>query len=105
MEDDTKAGFKSLAVLYSDRTKFLLWQLLVLMTTLLIACGRLGETGVMYYLTAVGVAMMSLGLMIAKVDLQSSESCWWWFGNGFWFGGSITGGLLVEYILAKLGGQ
>ncbi|MCJ1231629.1 hypothetical protein MMC12_008308 [Toensbergia leucococca] len=99
LKDDLKAGIKSLAVLYGDRTKSLLWQLLGLMAALLLACGWLSEMGVMYYLIAVGGSLMSLGLMIAWVELKSSESCWWWFGNGFWFaGGSITGGLLVEYL-------
>ena len=98
LEDDIKAGIKSLAVLYRDRTKSLLWQLLALMVGLLIACGRLSELSLIYHVVAVGGATMSLGLMIARVDLKISESCWWWFSNGFWFaGGSITGGLLLEY--------
>jgi 4-hydroxybenzoate polyprenyltransferase len=99
LKDDIKAGIKSLAVLYRDGTKSLLWQLLALMAALLTACGRLNEMSIMYYLVAVGGTVVSLGSMIAKVDLKSAESCWWWFGNGFWFaGGSIAGGLLVEYL-------
>ena len=99
LKDDVKVGIKSLAVLYRDRTKSLLWQLLALMTALLIACGRLSQTSEIYYVIAVGGATTALGLMIAKVDLRSSQSCWWWFGNGFWFaGGSIAGGLLAEYL-------
>jgi 4-hydroxybenzoate polyprenyltransferase len=104
LKDDLRAGIKTLAVLYRDRTKSLLWQLLALTTAMLIASGRLSQMGMMYYLVAVGGAMISLGLMVAKVDLKSTESCWWWFGNGFWFaGGSITGGLLVEYLSIELG--
>ena len=103
LNDDVKAGVKSLAVLYRDSTKSLLWQLLAVMTALLITCGRLSGMGTMYYLVATGGAMMSLGLMIAKVDLKNPESCWWWFGNGFWFaGGSIAGGLLMEYLYRNL---
>ncbi|MCJ1247589.1 hypothetical protein MMC30_004804 [Trapelia coarctata] len=99
LKDDIKVGIKSLAVMYRDRTKSLLWQLFALMAALLIACGWLSEMGVIYYLVAVGGAMMSLGLMIANVDLKDSKSCWWWFGNSFWFaGGSIAGGLLAEYL-------
>lgn len=100
VNDDIKAGIKSLAVLYQDRTKSLLWQLLVLMISLLVACGQLSQMGLAYYLIAVGGSVTSLGSMIAMVELKNSESCWWWFGNGFWYaGGSITAGLLVEYIL------
>ncbi|KAI9777022.1 MAG: hypothetical protein M1816_004984 [Peltula sp. TS41687] len=101
-KDDVKVGIKSVAVLYRDRTKSLLWRLLALMTALLIACGKLSGMGVMYYLLAIGGPIMSLGLMIAKVDLKSSESCWWWFGNGFWIPGvSIAGGLLMEYLYRR----
>lgn len=99
LKDDIDAGIKSLAVWSRDGTKFLLWRLLALMAALLIVCGRLSEMSTVYYLVAVGGATVSLGLMIANVDLKSTESCWWWFGNGFWFpGGSIAGGLLFEYL-------
>ena len=102
LKDDLKAGIKSLAVLYRDRTKVLLWQLLVSMIILLLMCGWLSRTGVIYYVVAVGGTMTSLGLMIGRVDLNSSNSCWWWFGNGFWFtGGFISGGLLLEYLCEK----
>ena len=99
LKDDVKAGIKSLAVLYGDDTKSLLWQLLALMTTFLYVSGWLGQMGMIYYLVTVGGSVLSLGLMIARVDLKNSQSCWWWFGNGFWFaGGSIAGGLLLEYL-------
>ena len=102
LKDDLKAGIKSLAVLYRDRTKVLLWQLLVSMIILLLMCGWLSKMGVIYYVVAVGGTMTSLGLMIGRVDLNSSNSCWWWFGNGFWFtGGFISGGLLLEYLCEK----
>ena len=99
LNDDLKVGIKSLAVLYRDQTKVLLWQLLALMIVLLLACGWLSQMGVTYYVVAVGGTTMSLGSMIARVELKSSKSCWWWFGNGFWFtGGFLTGGLLLEYL-------
>lgn len=99
LKDDINAGIKSLAVKYRDGTKVLLWRLLAVMAALLIVCGRLSEMGAIYYLVAVGGATVALGLMIANVDLKSTESCWWWFGNGFWFpGGFIAGGLLFEYL-------
>jgi 4-hydroxybenzoate polyprenyltransferase len=99
LEDDRKAGIKSMAVRYHDRLKPLLWQLLALKTLLLLACGWLSEMGLAYYSIAVGGAAMALGLMIAKVELKSAASCWWWFSHGFWFaGGALSGGLLVEYL-------
>lgn len=102
LEDDLKAGIKSLAVLYRDRTKTLLWQLLAFMIVLLLTCGWLSKMGVVYYVVTVGGTTMSLGLMIARVELKSSKSCWWWFRNGFWFtGGIIAGGLLLEYLCER----
>ncbi|KAF2269720.1 hypothetical protein CC78DRAFT_550626 [Lojkania enalia] len=98
LKDDLKAGIKSIAVLYQDWTKSLLWGLLFSMLTLLTACGALRGMGLVYYTLAVGGSVAALGLMIAKVELRSSESGWWWFGNGFWFaGGAVTGGLMAEY--------
>ncbi|KAL8650671.1 MAG: hypothetical protein Q9226_005042 [Calogaya cf. arnoldii] len=102
LKDDIKAGIKSLAVLYRDQTKGLLWKLLGLMTALLIVGGTSSGLGVFYFVIAVGGTATSLGLLVAKVDLHDSESCWWWFSNGFWsVGGSITGGLLAEYLYQR----
>ncbi|KAL9096979.1 MAG: hypothetical protein Q9165_000943 [Trypethelium subeluteriae] len=100
VEDDIKAGIKSLAVLFRDQPKLLLWPLFTLMAALLVECGRLGNMGTAYYGVAVGGSMLSLGLMVALVDLTDAVSCWWWFGNGFWYaGGFIIGGLLLEYVV------
>ncbi|KAL4880725.1 UbiA prenyltransferase [Aspergillus karnatakaensis] len=98
--DDRKIGIKSIAVLYGEQTKSLLWGLLAVKGALLVACGRLGHMSVVYYLVAVLGAVGSLGVMIREVDLASGESCWWWFGNGFWLaGGSIVGGLGLELLV------
>ncbi|KAL8777896.1 MAG: hypothetical protein Q9213_007663 [Squamulea squamosa] len=102
LKDDVKAGIKSLAVLYRDQTKSLLWKLLGLMATLLVFGGKASDMDILYFVVAVGGTTMSLGLLVAKVDLNNSESCWWWFSNGFWsVGGSITGGLFAEYLYQK----
>ncbi|KAI4272912.1 MAG: hypothetical protein LQ337_004990 [Flavoplaca oasis] len=99
LKDDLKAGIKSLAVLYRDETKPLLWKLLGLIITLLLVGGRASDMGILYFIIAVGGTAASLGLLVAKVDLKDSSSCWWWFSNGFWsVGGSITGGLIAEYL-------
>ena len=100
LKDDLKAGIKSMAVLFGQRTKFVLWQLLASMFVLLIVCGRLGEKNLPFFVITVIGGTISLGTMIAKVDLENAESCWWWFRNGFWVtGGSIAGGLFVEYVI------
>lgn len=98
LQADLKVGIKSLAVLLQDRTKAVLWPVLLLMTGLLVEAGRASGLGTSYHLFAVGGASLSLGLMVWCVDLQDSRSCWWWFSNGFWWtGGTIMIGLLVEY--------
>jgi 4-hydroxybenzoate polyprenyltransferase len=100
LKDDLKAGIKSLAVLYRDRTKTLLWQLLVLMAGFLVAAGWLSGTSMLFHVIAVGGSLASLGVMIQRVELERTESCWWWFGNGFWYaGGAMAAGLAAEYVV------
>ncbi|PVH92220.1 prenyltransferase, UbiA family protein [Periconia macrospinosa] len=103
LKDDLKAGIKSLAVLYRGETKSLLWKLLAMMFGLLVAVGYFTSMGPLFYLVAVGGSSLALGTMIARVELDNPESCWWWFGKGFWFaGGSIAGGLLIEYLAVSV---
>ncbi|KAL4931673.1 uncharacterized protein BDV17DRAFT_241280 [Aspergillus undulatus] len=105
LADDHKAGIKCLAVLHRGNTKPLMWRLLLAMTPLLIMCGRLGNLPVMYYSVPVLGSAGSLSVMIWKVDLRSSSSCWWCFGNGFWLvGASFVGGLLMELVLSPRAG-
>ncbi|KAL3475960.1 UbiA prenyltransferase family-domain-containing protein [Aspergillus californicus] len=96
VEDDKEAGIKSLAVLFEGR------QLLAVKAALLVACGCLSEMGAGYYAVTVLGSTASLGVMVWKVDLESSQSCWWWFGNGFWLaGGSIVGGWLWNILCSS----
>ncbi|KAL3441571.1 UbiA prenyltransferase family-domain-containing protein [Aspergillus insuetus] len=100
VEDDLKAGIKSIAVLWRQQTKVLLWGSWVALGLLLGYCGYVSNLGVLYYGIAVLGATGSLGRMIAQVDLKDEQSCWWWFGNGFWWaGGAITAGFVVEYVV------
>ncbi|KAI0443014.1 prenyltransferase [Xylaria telfairii] len=96
--DDEKLGLKSMAVLFRQQAKIVLFVILGCLVSLLATYGHFyGMTGA-YYLVGCGGCLSSLGLMIANVDLKNPQSCWWWFRYGFWFaGGSITGGLLTRY--------
>ncbi|KAH8156185.1 hypothetical protein CIB48_g12061 [Xylaria polymorpha] len=98
--DDEKLGLKSMAVLFRQQAKTVLFVILGCLVGLLTTYGHFcGMTGV-YYLVGCGGCLSSLGLMIANVDLKNPQSCWWWFRYGFWLaGGSITGGLLTQYVL------
>ncbi|KAI3325299.1 UbiA-domain-containing protein [Xylariaceae sp. AK1471] len=100
LQDDLKVGVKSIAVLFRDQTKVFLWLVLGCMIALLSIAGLLEQMGWQYYIIAAGGSALSLGAMIAHVELKDSASCWWWFRYGFWLaGGSIAGGLLSEYLL------
>ncbi|KUL91123.1 hypothetical protein ZTR_00997 [Talaromyces verruculosus] len=100
LQADLRVGIKSLAVLLQTRTKFVLWPLLALMTSLLVNCGQRSHFGAVFYLVGVGGAIGTLGTMIALVDLRDSQSCWWWFSKAFWLaGGAIYAGLLGEYLM------
>ncbi|PLB53891.1 UbiA prenyltransferase [Aspergillus steynii IBT 23096] len=103
LQADLQVGIKSLAVLFQARTKALLWPLLATMAALLIECGLLSAMSPLYYLVTVVGATLSLATMIARVDLASSPSCWWWFSKGFWWaGGAICVGLLLEYVVLSI---
>ncbi|KAI1110569.1 UbiA prenyltransferase family-domain-containing protein [Nemania sp. NC0429] len=100
LKDDLKVGVKSIAVLLRDQTKLFLWLVLGCMVGLLSAAGLLEQMGWQYYVIAAGGSALSLGAMIANVELKDSASCWWWFRYGFWLAGSaIAGGLFSEYLL------
>ncbi|OTA81550.1 hypothetical protein M434DRAFT_85456 [Hypoxylon sp. CO27-5] len=100
IKDDQKIGLKSTAVLFRERTKDFLWVMLSLLLILLTIYGRIGMMGFQYYIIAVGGCLISLGVMVANVELENPLSCWWWFRYGFWLaGGSIAGGLLSEYAM------
>lgn len=101
LKDDLKVGVKSIAVLFRDHTKVFLWLVLGCMLALLCMAGVLERMGGQYYVIAAGGSAVSLGTMIANVELKDSASCWWWFRYGFWLAGSaIAGGLLSECLLA-----
>ena len=99
LDDDIKAGIKSMAVLYQRSAKSLLWTILATMSCLLTAAGILSDMGPVYFVSSVAGTVMSLGLMIHKVQLERPESCMWWFGNGFWgAGGAVAIGLFGHYM-------
>ncbi|KAI8963315.1 UbiA prenyltransferase [Daldinia sp. FL1419] len=100
VKDDTKINLKSMAVLSGNKAKHLFWALLSGMLGFLSLSGYLAQMGPWYYILAVGGCFASLGIMILNVDLGDSLSCWLWFRYGFWLaGGSMTIGLLSEYLL------
>ncbi|KAK3302663.1 prenyltransferase [Chaetomium strumarium] len=98
-KDDTKLGIRSMAVLYGDRTKPVLWLALFCMLGLLAGCGAAAGMAWPYFGISLAGCALSLGAMIASVELADAASCWWWFRYGFWLAGSsIAGGLAVDSV-------
>ncbi len=99
IHDDVTLGVGSMAVLFKYRIKPVLYILVMVIGICLGVLGRGEQMGLLYYLVGVAGTTLFLTLMIFKVDLRDSASCWWWFSKGFWYaGGSIIGGLLSEYV-------
>lgn len=106
LADDLKNGVKSMAVLFRNYAKVLLWTLFLGMIASLIASGFYGNMGVPYYTLTVAGCVFSVGTMVCKVDLSEPGSCWLWFSNGFWLTGlGIAGGLFAEYALQRFTSQ
>ncbi|KAF3809048.1 4-hydroxybenzoate polyprenyltransferase [Colletotrichum gloeosporioides] len=98
--DDLKVGVKSTAILIQGFAKPALWSMFLSMIGCLIASGYYGGMGLPYYGLVVGGCVVSVGSMIARVDLADPASCWRWFSQGFWLtGAAIASGLLAEYLI------
>lgn len=98
VQDDMKAGVKSMAVRFVDSTKGLASTLAVCQIGLLLATGWQASLPLVYFVFACGGSATALAYMIAKVNLQEPASCAWFFRRGFWYvGGSMVTGLLGAY--------
>jgi 4-hydroxybenzoate polyprenyltransferase len=101
IHSDVLIGIGSTAVRFRNCAKRFLATQLLCMIWALIMLGVWGNFGAPYYVFAVGGSLWSLGLLLLRVDLENRDSCWWWFGTGFWYtAGAVFTGLLMEYILA-----
>ncbi|KAI0451210.1 UbiA prenyltransferase family-domain-containing protein [Xylaria acuta] len=99
VEDDAKAGVRSLAVLFRDRTKSLLWAVSMAQVSLLLLSGYFQGFGWKYVLATGGGTLASYVYMLLAVDLTNTSHCLWWFQNGHWFiGSSTTAGLLLQLL-------
>lgn len=99
IKDDVAAGIKSIALRHEHNTKAVLTGLAATQVALLGAAGMAAGCGPIFFAGSCGSAVLSLGLMIWKVQLKNVRNCWWWFKNGCLLtGGGITLGLLGEYV-------
>ncbi|KAF3352260.1 Pre-mRNA-splicing ATP-dependent RNA helicase PRP28 [Verticillium dahliae VDG1] len=96
--DDAKAGIKSIALKHDADTKKVLTGLAAVQIGLLGAAGVAAGAGPAFFVGSCGGALVTLGIMIKRVNLKSVKDCWWWFVNGCWItGGVISMGLGMDY--------
>ena len=98
VQDDIKAGVKSMAVRFADSTKELAATLATIQIALLSNAGWQTGLSPAYFMLTCGGTAVALASMIARVDLNKPSSCAWFFHRGFWYvGGSILMGFVAEY--------
>ncbi|KAI1820545.1 4-hydroxybenzoate polyprenyl transferase family protein [Xylaria intraflava] len=103
IQDDVKAGIKSIALKHDVDSKKVLTGLAVVQISLLAGAGIATGAGPAFFIGSCGGAALTLGYMIKRVDLKSVKNCWWWFVNGCWItGGAISLGLGVDYLIQYL---
>ncbi|KAF2676551.1 UbiA prenyltransferase [Lentithecium fluviatile CBS 122367] len=99
VEDDAKAGVRSMAVRFRNGPRLLLTVVVVVQIALLSMTGKLQNFGTGYFGVACGGTFLSMVWMLLTIDLRKQAQCMWWFKNGCWLVGlSISGGLAVEAI-------
>ncbi|OAA57939.1 para-hydroxybenzoate-polyprenyltransferase [Niveomyces insectorum RCEF 264] len=100
IQDDAKAGIKSIALKHAAQTKAVLTGLAAVQIGLLAAAGVATGAGPAFFVGSCGGAAVTLGIMIKRVKLESVQDCWWWFVNGCLLtGGVISLGLGVDYLV------
>ncbi|KAL2174340.1 UbiA prenyltransferase family-domain-containing protein [Thermothelomyces heterothallicus CBS 202.75] len=100
IKDDAKAGIKSIALKHDKETKQVLTGLALTQVALLAGAGIAAGAGPAFFVGSCGGALVTLGVMIKRVNLKSVKDCWWWFVNGCWItGGVITLGLAADYLV------
>ena len=102
LQDDVKAGVKSMAVRFANSTKTLASVLSVLQVGLLIATGWQAGLSSIYFVGTCAGSAIALASMITVVDLEDPASCAWFFYHGFFYvGGAMLSGFLGEYLLRR----
>ena len=100
LEDDSKAGIKSMAVRHQRAAKSILIGLGVAQVSLLVLTGRSINAGPLYFLGSCGGTAVALCVLLNRVVLRDPQSCSWWFKHAAWQNGiAVASGLLLEYVI------
>ncbi|KAL4899171.1 hypothetical protein BDW74DRAFT_171735 [Aspergillus multicolor] len=98
IKDDVAAGIKSIALRHEHNTKAVLSGLAMAQVALLAAAGVAAGASPVFFIGSCGSAAFTLGIMIRKVHLKSTQSCWWWFKNGC----LLTGGGFLPLVFVAV---
>ena len=102
IKDDAKAGIKSIAQAHEHNSKAALTAFSVAQIGLLATAGYCAGAGPIFFIGSCGGGALALATMIRRVDLEDVKDCWWWFVKGAWItGGTISLGLLGDYLYRR----
>ncbi|KAJ5104581.1 UbiA prenyltransferase [Penicillium alfredii] len=100
LQDDIRAGVKSMAVRFRHYTKTLCSVLGVAQVVLLAQVGVWTEMHPVYFVIGVAGSAVALTVLLVTVDLTVPASCARFFKLGFCFvGGCMNGGFLATYLV------
>jgi 4-hydroxybenzoate polyprenyltransferase len=100
VEDDEKAGVRSMAVRFRDRPKTLLTVIIAVQIALLVLAGQQQGFGMSYCGVACRGSLVSMLWMLTTINLREPAQCGQWFKRGCWtIGLSVSGGLALEAML------
>lgn len=99
---DIKAGIKSTALAWGDRSKQIMYGMSVAQAALYTTAGVLNSMGPGFYLGAVW-GFSRLFTQIRKVDLNDQKSCWNTFTGNIQTGFIFWYGMVFDYVLQLLG--
>lgn len=98
VEDDAKAGVKSLCVRYRHCPTILLSTLAAAQIVCHLAIGVAMGANMLYYFGSCIIASFLLGAMVWSIDVGKPEECWWWFQWGsLAMGSTMTLSLVGQY--------
>ncbi|PYI13446.1 UbiA prenyltransferase [Aspergillus violaceofuscus CBS 115571] len=101
LQDDVRAGVKSMAVRFRHSTKPLCAALAVGQVALLALAGVWIQMPPVYFVVGVAGSAVALVVMLVSVDLSVPASCARWFKLGFCFvGGCMNCGFFAAYLVS-----
>ena len=98
LNDDLKAGVKSVAVAWREKTKSNCIILIGFEAGALAVAGYMSDFGLSYFVSAVGLTSVVMATLLSRVNLEDPESCMSCFNSMIALTGvTLTAGLLSEY--------